>query len=500
MAFPSKNSRLAIVKESTEGTPVSPSSGDDFIALREGFDFDYAFEELENSELTGSIGKSKSILGLENPSLTTDSYLRHSGVEGTAPDQDPLYESAFGAKKTRSTERDVVSATAGTASAAATIDVDTGEGVEFEAGDAVLIKDGTNNYSIRNVESVSGDELTLNFNLDNAPAAGVNLGRNILYKPANSGHPTLSAWLYAANEAAVEMASGMRVTELGVSAEAGQLIESSFSLEGVEGYFNPIEITATSNDLDVTDDGGAFSITLATGIFKDPHEAGQALEDALNAGGSDTFTVSFSDSTGKFTVSSDGAVTLDLDWASTTDTLGAAFGFTADDTGAFSYDSDDAQDYSSPFTPTFDSSNPLAAKANIGFLGDFDDNVCFSIRSIDFTLSDAKEDKLDICADSGKSGTVVDSREVTVDLVANIPQHDADKFKRFRTNQTTKFMWNFGTKSGGNWEAGKCGSLYMKTATISAFKLGDEAGQVVMEMTLSGFVDSGNSEVFLNFV
>lgn len=498
MAFPTKNSRFAIVEESTEGTPVSPSSGDDFVPLREGFDFDYAFEELENSELTGSIGKAKSILGLENPSMTTDGYVRHSGVEGTAPDHNLLYKAAFGTTAIRATERDVVSATE------QTITVDAGEGAEYEAGDAVLIKDSTNGYSIRGIDSVSGDILSLNFTLDTAPAALVNLGRNVRYSPVDTGHPTLTAWLYRANEANIEMASGMRVTELGMSAEAGQLIESSFSLEGIEGFFNPIEIDATNDSMDFDDGGGEENVTVAQKMYKDPHELASALQTAMDAATGDTITVSYSDSSGNFSITTDGG-TLSLLWstgANSGTTIGGAIGFdtSADDTGSVFYQSDSPQGYSSPFTPTFDDSNPLAAKANIGFLGDIDNNVCFSIRSIDFTLTDVKEDKLDICAESGKSGTVVDSREVTVDIVANIPQYDVQKFRKFRENETTKFMWNFGTKSGGNWEAGKSGSLYMKTATISAYKIGDEAGQVTMEMTLTGFVDSGNSEVFLNFV
>ena len=54
MAFSTRNSVFAIVEES--GSPISPSSGDQFIALQEGFEVTASFETLENAELTGSIG------------------------------------------------------------------------------------------------------------------------------------------------------------------------------------------------------------------------------------------------------------------------------------------------------------------------------------------------------------------------------------------------------------------------------------------------------------
>jgi hypothetical protein len=80
-------------------------------------------------------------------------------------------------------------------------------------------------------------------------------------------------------------------------------------------------------------------------------------------------------------------------------------------------------------------------------------------------------------------------------------RHDADKWRRFKNNVDTKFLFNFGTKSGGNWEPGKCGSLYIPTATIQSFQHGDNGGLITVEMTLQAFVDSsGNGEVYLNFL
>lgn len=110
MAEQTRKSRIAIVEETTVGTSVIPSAGTVFIAQQEGFSITPAFEELENNELRASIGNAKSILGIENPTVEFDHYLRHSGTEATEPGYGLLLEAAMGSQSTRATERDVVSA------------------------------------------------------------------------------------------------------------------------------------------------------------------------------------------------------------------------------------------------------------------------------------------------------------------------------------------------------------------------------------------------------
>ena len=229
-SFQTKGSRMAIVTEVTEGTPVSPTLATQYIALQDGYSLEPAFEVLDNAELTGSIGKAKPVLGLENPTASLDHYIRHSGVEGQEPNFGPLIEGVMGGKSVNATEYDTdTGSSAGTASAAAIVVVDAGDGANFERGEALLIKDATNGYKVRNVQSIATDDLTLNFNLNAAPAANVTLGKAVLYKPG-SAYPTFSMWDYRGNGAAVQMMAGSRVTELGIEANAGEFINGSFSL------------------------------------------------------------------------------------------------------------------------------------------------------------------------------------------------------------------------------------------------------------------------------
>jgi len=509
MAFQTKKTVIAIEKETTEGTLVVPSAGTSFIPVLDGFDMDLAQETLENAELTGNIGTAKPFLGFETPTASLPIYVKPSGTEGQAPGYGDVAEAAFGSTASLATERDTVSSsTAGDSSTRGTIIVDSGEGAEFERGAALLIKSGADangNYAIRNVFSVSTDTLNLGQNITNAPSSGVNLGKYVLYKPSES-HPTLSVWGYIANEAALQAVAGSRVTEFGMSVAAGDFISGSVSLEGIEGFYNPIDVKATDTTIDFTDDGGTVQATVTAKTYKDPEELRSALETAMNAVATDTITVTYSNTTGKFTIASDGSSTFSLLWNSGTgaaNTIGDVLGYTvsADDTGAFTYTADSVVDITAQYTVSYDDQDPLVAKNNEVLLGDFDDITCFSTRSFDFTLSNEKEDVLDVCAASGKSGSVVTKRLVTINLVADLPQYDTDKYTRFRKGTETSFTFNWGTKSGGNWVAGSCANLYLPTATITNHKIGDTGGLATLEMTLQAYVDSNsNGEVYLNFL
>jgi hypothetical protein len=99
-----RNTVVAIVPEVTEGTPVAPSSASQYTAIQDDFEMSPNVATLENAELKSSIGKGKPILGIESPTASFSHYLRHSGVEGQAPDFKELLEAAFGSEVDASTE------------------------------------------------------------------------------------------------------------------------------------------------------------------------------------------------------------------------------------------------------------------------------------------------------------------------------------------------------------------------------------------------------------
>lgn len=497
MAIQTRTNRLAVVVESTEGTPVLPSAGTDFIAIQDDLAMAPEFEVLENAELTGSLGRAKPILGLENPTVSFSHYLRHSGTEGDAPGYGDLLQAALGTEDDAGVEHNTVASSTTTV-----IKVDTGEGATYQKGQALLIKDGTNGYSVRHVESVSSDDLTIGFQVGTAPGTGVDLGEAITYLPADSGHQTLTIWEYLGNGGAVQMMAGGRVVDTVISMEAGQLINASYSLEGVGFYFDPITIDSDDIYLDFTDDGGTFAAQVTAKTYKDPYELASDLQSSMNTVQTgETHSVTYSPTTGKFTIATSTSTVLSLLWNTGTNaanTIGDAIGFSvaANDTGATSYAADNAIDYSSPYTPSFDSADPIVAKNMTIRLGDQTDTVCFPASSITTTISTPKVDVLSACAVSGKSSSLISSREISVDLVGTIDQYDAEKFNRFRSNTTTRFQATAGEKTGSNWTAGSVVSLYSSDMTISSFEITDEDGLAIVNMTLTAFVNSDSESEF----
>lgn len=496
-----RKTRFAVVEESSEGSLKAPSSGSDFIALQPGFSLNGNVEKLSNEELKGSIGKSQSITGIESPEGSLDHYLYTSGVEGVEPETHLLIKSVFGDSVTASTEYDTVAAsTAGDDDDAAVIKVDSGEGVNFERGQALLIKDSSGGYSVRAIESISGDDLTLGFNLDSAPGVGVNLGKAILYKPADENHPSLSVWDYRSNGTAVQAMAGAKVSEMSMAVEAGQLVNMSFSFAGTSFYFDPLQISATAYALDFEVDSSNYSVSLTQKYYKTPHDLALALQAAMSDASGASVSVSYSDSDGKFTVAASLATTFSADWATTANTLGPVFGFTADDTGALSYVSDDAIDLDSPYTPVLDGKQPFVAKANEIFIGDFNDNVCFRARTVSPTLTNEIVNVTSICAESGVLERLVQSRSASFEISGLLSKYDADKFEKFLKNSSSKLQLTLGNKSGGNWVPGSVAVWYMPKASIDAISLEDNDGVVEVTMTVTAFTESGEGEIYLNLL
>jgi hypothetical protein len=490
---------LAIVEETTEGTPVIPSGTGDYTAIQDDVAMTPSFEVLENAEFKNSIGKSKPILGNEAPTFEMSHYLRASGVVATAPDYNLLLKGAFGSESIRGTERNTVASSTTTV-----IKVDTGEGAEFSKGDLLLIKDATNGYSVRAVESVSTDDLTIGFRVGTAPGTGVNLGRNVVYKPAASGHIPMTIWQYLGNGGATQMVSGAKVTGFSFDATAGQLINAKFTLDGIEYYFNPIQITSSTRYIDFND-GGVKVATVATGMYKDPYKLAEALQTAMDDASSDTITVTYDPTTGKFTIATNGAA-LSLLWNTGTNTansIATKVGFTtaADSTSALTYTSPNAQSFASPYTPAFDSADPLAAKNHEVMIGSQSDYACFHASKITFNMANTRSVSGDICAVSGQGASLISERVIDVSVSALLQQYDSQNFKRFRAGDEIRFQYTFGTKSGSNWVEGKTGALYIGSATISEYSIDDADGLVQLNMKLNAFVNNaGDGECFLGFV
>jgi hypothetical protein len=489
---------FAITKEVTSGTYLEPLSGANFVPLRPGNELTYEPEQLESDEIQNDIGASKSSTGKEVVSGSHAAYLKHSGVEGQEPEVGILYESLFGSKYVPATEYNT-----DTGSTTLVLNVGVGNGANFRQGQSVLVKKG-DGYKIRNIASITGDVLTLNFALDSAPASGIGLGKSIVYLPVASGHPTISTTKYLGSGFAKEVSAGNAVTEASITMDANGFGEVEFSFEGTKYYFNPIEITATTKYIDFTDDAGTFAAIIAEGIYKTPVALADAIASSLNANSTETYTAIFSSSTGKFTIATPTSSALDLKWntgANTANTIASKIGFSAaaDSTGALTYTATNEQSYAPTLTPAYDSADKIVIKDAELFIGNPEDNLCICAQSVSLTVSKTVEDVDCICEESGISEKIATERTAEMEITASLKKHDVALLDSLLKNNGISAMINCGPKTGGNWSAGKCFNAYLQKCTVSKYTTtGDSFIQVTM--TLKGYVDGTQKDCYLNFV
>lgn len=519
MAEQTRSSVLALKEESTEGTLETTLVGTDFTVMREGFSFEAtATENIESDELLNGIGASKSAFSKEIPTASINKYLKHSGVEGQEPSYGILIESAMGSKEVNATEYDTIAgSTVGTSSVAATVVVDAAEGLNYQVGEAIMIKsaaDASGNYAIRNIKSIATDTLTLNYNITTAPGVGVNLGKAVSYLPVATGHKTFSAHHFqasAASSAFHQAMAGCRTTSLSLEFPAGQFAEINADFEGIDGYFNPLTVDATNDDIDFNVTGPVLvAAAIPQKTYKTPIALASAIETAMNgAQATDVVSVSYDNATGKYTFLSDGSLfeilfKTGVSGSDNTDThIGTLIGFSdaADDTGALTYTGASALSYEPQATPVFDSSDPIVMRNAEVTFGPFDRKECRDASNVSVTIDTPKSDVNSICAATGVSSSLTLERSVTISMTVEYKKHEVQDADHLFQNTTTQVMVNGGTKtSSGNWTPGQCFNVWLGQASLTSNVIADEDGIVVKELEFAGFITSSEKDFYINFL
>ena len=485
---------FTVKEEATAGEYLKPDSGTQFVPLRPGNTLNFTAEQLDSDELLNDIGAAKSFVGKESSEGSHSAYLRHSGIEGQEPQLGVMFESIMGSK--------VVNGVSYTSQAGSDQEiVVVADGSLFYPGQALLIKNGAG-YQIRNIKEIDGDDLYLNFFASNS-TNGLNLGRAITYVPAPQGHPTFSATKYIGNGHAIEATAGNTVTELSVTADANGFGEVEFSYQGTRYFFNPIEITASNKFLDFTDDYGTWAVSVAVKTYKTPIELADALKAAMDAASpNEEHFVVYSNSTGKFTISS--SIFLSLLWNTGTNaanSIGETLGFSvaANDTGSLTYTSDNAQTYDSAIVPAYDSADAIIIKGAELFIGTELDNICVCAQSVSLTVSKEVQDVDCICEETGVKEKIATARSVEMSVTAVLNKYDASLLDALLKNKGIAAMLNAGPKVGGNWAPGKCFNAYVQNCTVASYTTtGDSFVQA--EITLKGFVTAESKDLYINFV
>jgi len=511
MAYASRSSVFAFVPEVTEGVFVAPTANE-FTVVREGAALTGAVNTVTSDELRNSIGASKAFVTSQSPTGSIPKYFKPSGTEGVAPDYGILIEACLGEEVVASTEYSTAaSSTAGTSTTRANLKVTAGVEANFQKGQAVLIKDATNGYAVRNIwDGITSTNLPLAFNLGVAPAAAVNLGKAVLYKPSTE-QPTFTAHMYqaAATTSAIHQAiAGCRTTAMNIEFVANELASVAFEIGGIQYFVDPIVITATTKYIDFVDDVGTRVAILEEKAYSTPIDLANEIASKMTAAsvgsGNDTITCTWSNTDGKFTIASNGGTLFSLLWLTGTNTANSAktkIGFSnTDDTGFFTYTSDTAQDYSPLVTPAYDSQPPQVVRDNMLELGTFSDYLCVGGQSLTVSISTPKTDVPNWCAETGIDESVILTREVTISGTLKFAKNDVQRFYNLINNVETQLAFVHGTKVAGNWVPGTLVSVFCPTCSITSNTIADQDGYIVEQFEATAFVGDDLEDIYVNFL
>jgi len=221
-----KNKTLvALVEEVTEGTPIDPSAGAEFIQVLDGITNDPAKELVERAVITPLKGKIQPRTSTRSASGSLPLEWKASGTEG-ADDLEAgiAYEALLGGK-TQISARDEVEATS-TASAFLV----TGHGLTVGMFLHILEPGAHHLAFVKSVEGV--DDFTITPPMPGAPTPGTEYAKSTVYF-ADDNEKTFTETIYWGDEIK-EQIDGVRPASCSFeNIVTGQTPNASFSLQGL---------------------------------------------------------------------------------------------------------------------------------------------------------------------------------------------------------------------------------------------------------------------------
>jgi hypothetical protein len=227
------NSIFGLEVESTEGTYVAPSAATSYVQLLEGFEFKPSREVIDRGLITASPGRETPRLGMKSVTAQMPVEMRASGTEGAEPDFDYLLKGALGSRRQNTT---AVTARAGV-NTSTVILIEDADISKFAVGDMVLVKaSGAHELRPISARATGAGVATITFPFAltaGAPASGVGLSKFSTYYTADTGHISISASYYWANEIR-QAAFGCKVSSMSVdNFKTGKVPGLGFTLDGV---------------------------------------------------------------------------------------------------------------------------------------------------------------------------------------------------------------------------------------------------------------------------
>lgn len=223
MSVAVKRSTIAVKKETTYGIDPTVTSAN--VIRVESFDFGPDYDMIEVNEIRNTKDKLPALTGKFTATSNIGVLLRGSATAGTAPEGDPLYECAWGAKNTST------ASTTTTGSTTTSIVLTAGGGNGFAVGDAIRVANPT--PEVTWVTAKSGDTLTVSPALSVAPASGVAVGAGVHYKTSLADLPSFWSVLWR-GDVVREDYGGNKVDSFDLDIGTGAICTAKFGFKGVK--------------------------------------------------------------------------------------------------------------------------------------------------------------------------------------------------------------------------------------------------------------------------
>ncbi len=520
-AIPTRGKVAAVIGKKEEGALLEPTLGKHFVALQADFSITPNFETTENLEIRDDIMAAKPVISGENPSGTFSHYMTGSGVEGEETEYAPMVESCFGAKRFITTEHTTIAG-----STVSYLNVSDDALADYAKGDAVLVKDEVNGWSMRPIKNrdLTNKRLVLAFDLEEAPAAGVKLGLHITYYPTTSLQPVFDVWEFFSAGSGNQNIANNRVTSMTITADANGQINTTFAFEGTsyrmnQDYDATWELQDDRNTIVVaygTSLGDSVNLVLANKIYNSGTELATELQlklRALTGPGLSALTVSYSEDVRKFLFLNASGFAFDFADTASDDGMAALLGFeddkrTATATVADGLVSKNAAKPSTlnykiylPLKPEYDGQPPVIAKDQRLFLGESDNNVCLDAISVTLTINTPTTTIYSICAENAIFAKLLTSRDATLTVSAILQDDDQRFFSKFKNGDTVPFAFMGGQKRNLRWVPGNIFTAYGSEAVINSFSLAESDGIYTLDMDLVCYSPGdGSGSIFLSYL
>lgn len=218
-----KKSTIAIKKEATYGTDPTVASAN--VIRVESFDFDPNYDEIAVNEIRNTKDKLPTLPGKFTATGNIGLLLRGSSTAGTAPEGDPLFECAVGAKNTST------ASTTTTGSTTTSIVLVASGGAGFAVGDAIRVNNPI--PEVTWITAKSTDTLTVSPALAVAPATGVAVGAGVHYKPSLVELPSFWSVLWR-GDMVRENYGGNKVDSFDLDIGTGAICTAKFGFKGIK--------------------------------------------------------------------------------------------------------------------------------------------------------------------------------------------------------------------------------------------------------------------------